>query len=340
MRLGAAVAVLGSAALVACGPGPVAAEVGGRSISAGSIDRETALLGLVPGYAATLAGAGRGPVSTTDVLTRRIDLTVVDAEVHRRHLVIDPAATRAAGVDAAAEVNDAAPGGWQRLPGWYREQLIARSAQVTALEVSLGMPAPTDAVLRAVYQRDASTVHTTRCVEHLLVADDAAAMAAGARLAAGESFSALASQVSIDRGSAASGGTLGCGTAAVQHFTAPFEQAVESQVAGRPGPPVHTRFGVHLIEVLSRATPPFEQVREQERLRWLAGGDNRVAERVAALLGATTVTVAPRYGTFDAAGPTPGVVPPRGAGTRPPTNRPALVPPGGNSGTQQAEPND
>lgn len=97
---------------------------------------------------------------------------------------------------------------------------------------------------------------------HILVKDEATIKAAIKRLAAGEPFGAVASELSIDRASRENKGDLGYFTSdmltedfTVKAFAAPLETISE---------PFQTEFGWHVVEVLDRRQarqPDFEQMR-------------------------------------------------------------------------------
>ena len=73
------------------------------------------------------------------------------------------------------------------------------------------------------------------------------------RLAAGEDFAAVATEVSDDTGSAATGGDLGCSNPA--QFVPEFADFALTQQVGEVGPPVRTQFGFHVILVTERTEP-------------------------------------------------------------------------------------
>ena len=86
------------------------------------------------------------------------------------------------------------------------------------------------------------------CSKHILVETAAEADEVLARLGAGEDFSLLALDLSLDPGSGSLGGDLGC--VLEGSFVAPFEDAA---YAADPGDVVvaESQFGFHVIEVLS-----------------------------------------------------------------------------------------
>lgn len=102
------------------------------------------------------------------------------------------------------------------------------------------------------------------CSSHILVETPAQAQAVLTRLAKGEPFEALAKELSIDPGTQAEGGDLGCYP--LGNLIEPFERAmVRLKVGETTRTPVKTEFGYHIIrlnKVEPMAYAPFEAVQE------------------------------------------------------------------------------
>jgi peptidyl-prolyl cis-trans isomerase C len=104
-------------------------------------------------------------------------------------------------------------------------------------------------------------------VRHIMTRTREAAQAARDRVRAGESFAAVAADVSIDPGAKVNGGELGWSLPA--HFDPAFGAAmVKLKPAGLAAEPTQTRFGWHLIEVeevkLGKdSLPAFDSVKER-----------------------------------------------------------------------------
>jgi peptidyl-prolyl cis-trans isomerase D len=156
--------------------------------------------------------------------------------------------------------------------------------------------------LREVYQSrlDEFREPERRQVRHILLAVPVDADAAVAqdtkarldairdRILAGESFSAVAEEVSEDPVSAAAGGDLGLVERGMMDPA--FEQAAFALEQGVVSEPVRSRFGYHLIEVtgIEGGEPkPFEDVRDQLAAELNSGGAEGayfdLAERLANL---------------------------------------------------------
>lgn len=87
-------------------------------------------------------------------------------------------------------------------------------------------------------------------VRHILVDDEAIALAAAEALNDGESFAALARAISTDPGSGARGGELG--EAYVGNYVPEFRQAIETAEVGALVGPVQSEFGFHILQVRSK----------------------------------------------------------------------------------------
>jgi parvulin-like peptidyl-prolyl isomerase len=166
---------------------------------------------------------------------------------------------------------------------------------------------PTDEEVRSRFDEQLTSL-TEACVSHILSDGEEGALAAKARLDAGEDFAAVASAVSTDPSAADNGGDLGCsrlGNYVAEFATGAFEAPI-GEVVG----PVRSQFGYHLILVSERTEPDFDELRddiaaalEQERSttlfnEWLTGK-----------IDGAVVEVDPKYGTW-ATDPIPQILPP------------------------------
>ena len=132
-------------------------------------------------------------------------------------------------------------------------------------------PAETDIVARYDANREEFVAVEQRRASHILVEvsderDESAARevieSAIARLAAGETFAALAEELSDDPGSKAQGGDLGLAPRGV--YVGPFEDALFALAApGELSEPVVTEFGVHLIRLDGIEESRYPELEEQ-----------------------------------------------------------------------------
>ncbi|WP_420550601.1 SurA N-terminal domain-containing protein [Litorivicinus lipolyticus] len=166
---------------------------------------------------------------------------------------------RVQGVTAADQVVTATPD-QAALEALYEQNLIAWQLpeQLTAEYVLLSRDAQIDldavdeADVRDAYDRYVAGLQSnqeTRASHILLTGDDslAKAIAAKARLDAGEAFAAVAGELSDDTLSAEAGGDLGF--AAAGTYVPEFESALNALTVGQVSEPVQTQFGHHLIQL-------------------------------------------------------------------------------------------
>ncbi|MGD9792797.1 MAG: peptidylprolyl isomerase [Acidimicrobiia bacterium] len=174
-----------------------------------------------------------------------------------------------------------------KFPKDYADQLVTNLAEQNAL----GRFLAEDLVKQDPSQR-------RLCLSHILVGTEADANAVEARLAKGEDFATIASEVSSDAGSAANGGALrdqngSCDSlASLSGYVPEFADAASTAKLGVPTAPVKSEFGYHVI-LLTDTPPPSPR----EGLEpWLAE-----------VIPTAKITVNPKYGSWD---PNQGVVAP------------------------------
>ncbi len=102
---------------------------------------------------------------------------------------------------------------------------------------------------------------------HILVSNEADAQTVLDDLAAGQDWSALAAQFSIDSASASTGGDLGWFPRG--KMVEPFENAAFDMKIGEISQPIQSQFGYHIIQVLGHEDRPvndadYEQLRAQK----------------------------------------------------------------------------
>jgi hypothetical protein len=127
--------------------------------------------------------------------------------------------------------------------------------------------------LKDVISADVQPVQTQVWARHILLSDEAIALATIDRIKAGEDFGALAKEISQDTGSGAAGGDLGW--FGKGQMVAPFEEAAFSLEPGVISPPVKSDFGWHIIQVIARQDRPltsseYQQARDQSFNEWLS----------------------------------------------------------------------
>ena len=143
------------------------------------------------------------------------------------------------------------------LEAWYQKNsqrfLTPESVRLQFAEASIGdvanqvVVAESDLLNLFAENKDRYTETERRRARHILLATEKEANDVLAKLKSGSDFSALATQLSKDTGSAGSGGDLGFSEKSA--FVAPFAEAVFSMKEGETRGPVKTEFGFHVIRL-------------------------------------------------------------------------------------------
>jgi peptidyl-prolyl cis-trans isomerase C len=310
-----------------CPPGGAALEARGRTVSVDELERRTevlkALYGLEPPDKSDRKRADAFP---RDLAKSVAVALIVQAEVDDRGLQAGDKAVRDALDRYVAE----------RFPEGGRARFIeslgnqgVSEAEVLAefrrlIETNRLFQAVTEKVTvsddelpRAFEERkDRLAVPERRRIRHLVVADEAQARAALARLQGGEAFAAVAKEVSLDAATREGGGDLGVLSAA--ELAGPFAEAAFAAVVGQPFGPVKTDLGWHLgvVEEVTPGRPvTLDEVRDQ--LRQQLVGERRLSEWRKFLgkeIGEAHACYAARYRPADPDAPPPDItenVPPR-----------------------------
>ncbi len=149
---------------------------------------------------------------------------------------------------------------------------------------------------RSVYEESADQLEQL-CVRLIATEDQASAEAAYERVVAGEDFSKVATEVSIDTTSAPTGGDIGCvprgGIANVFG---------EGAVAAKPGdllPPADGEGSWLFVQVDDVKAPAFEDVQETLDQVLPGASDAAAQEFLGKAFTSARVTIDPRYGTWN-----------------------------------------
>lgn len=181
------------------------------------------------------------------------DISVTDEEVDE---LINQMKEQSGGEEVFQQQLDAMNATIDQIMERVRYDLLFRKVQA---EVNKEAPKVPDAEVRAYYDEhiaEYTNDQETRQVKHILVNTEEEASQVKARLGAGEDFATLASELSLDTGSAGTGGMLPqpvtvTNSGLVPEFEAAMGQLKEGEVSG----PVQTSYGFHIIAV-ERIIPP------------------------------------------------------------------------------------
>lgn len=274
--------------LAACGggSGSVAATVNGEDITVSQVE------GVMAGEAASGDSAFSEALSTliqweitSQAAESEFGIGATDAEVddEKQALLAQYGAT------SIEEFLDA-QGISEDLFTRFARQIVIQRGVTVSLEPSV--PEPTEEDIAAEIAANAGA-WTEVCASHFLVETEEEAQAALVRVEAGEAFADVATEVSLDTGSAAVGGNLGCNSP--EGFVAEFALATLEAPIDEAYGPVETEFGFHVVLVSSREEATTDEVRSfltQEAT--FAASEVWFDEAV----DAADVTVAEQYGTW------------------------------------------
>lgn len=180
-------------------------------------------------------------------------------------------------------------------------QIIIEDAVRVEVESTVEEPTVEDAEQAIA---EAPSDWTEVCAVHILVETEDEATAVLGRLDDGEDFAVVAQEVSIDTGSGAAGGDLGCTSPAI--YVPEFAEATMSAEIGVVVGPVQSQFGYHVIRVDERTDVPVEDVR-QGLVESNVG--QALSDWFVLAIESADVTVVEEYGTWQT-DPFPAVVAP------------------------------
>jgi foldase protein PrsA len=257
-----------------------------------------------------LSGAGKDTVDprlAAGWLTAVIYDKLITHEFDRRHLKVTADDTDAAKSQLSTQFGN--PDVANAFPKWFQTRLVDRNARAVAVRSALsGLDLSEDSLKK--YFEAHKDEFSQNCLSHILVKTKAEADAALARIKGGEDFGAVAKAVSIDTGSGAKGGDLGCNPNGV--FVPEFDKVAATQPIGQISDPVQTQYGFHLILVRERKAATFDSAKEQVKAALNAETQGAFRQFLSDAVTSAKVTVDKRYGTFQppATGKPPEVVPP------------------------------
>ncbi|HEX9682859.1 MAG TPA: peptidylprolyl isomerase [Acidimicrobiales bacterium] len=313
-RLIALVVAIAALAAACNNASPFAARVNGHTISADSVQSELAHIAGNEPYRAAIEASGLNVLGESDgtydaafaaqVLNRQILFQLVREELENLGAAVGADDLAAARANVAAQV-----GGDEVFAAFndeYQESLAFRTAEVTVLQQALAS-APTGPEAARSFYDENPDLFEQACAHHILVDSEEEASDVIARVEGGESFDDLAQELSIDTGSGAVGGDLGCAPRGV--YVPEFEEAIFSGPVGELQDPVQSQFGFHVIRVDSREVPPFAEVEAEVQQQLATQGQDAFGTWLQEAVSNADVDVSPRFGSWSE-GLAPSVVPP------------------------------
>ena len=283
-----------------------AATVGDSAITIDELERDVILFGFLSGLSGAPCGTA-APFESQEAACARFTLSndireelakayAVDHGLSVENAVVNDAIAQLETNIGGAEVLDArlAESGLDRAD---LQRLAGRLLLLNVVQEAVVDERLDDEVLREQYDEQLGTF-TTLEVAHILVEDHGEAERIAGEVTPG-TFEQVARRESSDPGSAQNGGSLGTYSEAefASQFDPDFVAGALELEPGEISGPVETQFGWHVIRLVSREVPAFEDVREQLR----ASGAGQVFEEwMLERLDATDIDVNPRYGRLDA----------------------------------------
>ena len=291
-----------------CATGPAAA-VGETAITRESLAKELAAIAGNRAYVRNYeeqakvkaVDGGRRPSKLFRAVTLTNDITFVAV----RYLA-EQRGVRASEPDAEAKKAAAAVVGgaqfFEGFPPWYQRDLEHRTMVSMALRRALlNQTTPEQ------YYRRNRDQFVRACTSDILVKTMAEAEAVRKRILAGESFTDVAREVSIDRGTGPRGGFLSCNERG--DLVLELDAAAFSLPMGELSQPIEIENGFHILKVDSRATPPLDKIRGEIDEAMAKSAAQELKSLIRLRLRQLGVKVARDYGRWDAARIV--VVPPR-----------------------------
>ncbi len=291
--------IVATGALVASACGTSVGTGSGAVSVADSALSRSEILEYLDGWAVVNGGV-EGGLLERELATGGIEFWVQTTALKHELAEEITAADRTSGKTWAADTfPDVANGSaaYEALVTWWSTRLAIGRENSAAVDLE-----PTEAELRARLDEINQNQPETVCASHILVDTEDQAVAVLERIASGEAFTALAPELSIDPGSGANGGSLGC--VARGQYVEGFEEAVWDGSDGDLIGPLETEFGFHIIlhEGFMMGFE-FEEVEAELREQVRNERDEQVNEehavRMALAAADADVRVDSRYGEWD-----------------------------------------
>jgi foldase protein PrsA len=191
--------------------------------------------------------------ATDQAAAEEFDITVSDEQVDERIDELVAESAPEAELEDYLEAVNASEDGIRAFARWTLTQEAIQEELSSTFE-----PVTDDDVAQEI--EDFPLEWTQVCASHILVATEEEATDLKTQLDDGADFAVLATEVSLDTGSGANGGDLGCASPA--GYVGPFADATMTATIGVVTDPVETEFGYHVIVVTDRTSVPSDAVRQ------------------------------------------------------------------------------
>lgn len=276
----------------------VAAQVGEVDISVADVEdaaAEQSVASEAPGSPGEEAQAAALTALIRSEILRQaaeeLGVEVTDEDVAEQRAQVEEQAGSPEALEQALEQAGVSPEQFQQS---LREQAIQ-----TKIIAQLSEDIDDDAVRSAFDDDPQGRFGPRLAVRHVLTETRDEAQQALRRIRSGEDFAEVAADLSIDPGSAESGGDLG--DIGRGETVEPFEEAAYGAEVGELVGPVRSEFGFHVIEVTDRiAAPEFGDVEEQIRDELTAqSGGPAFADFITGFISDRGVEIDEAYGTWD-----------------------------------------
>jgi hypothetical protein len=316
-RLIPAVAFLGaSTSLAACTYSPVAAQIGGQTITQSELNTELkALLGnsafLKQLTSSSTGSSVENPLSASPkyvlstafvdkVLQRRITFDLIKQALKKSGVTVGSDQVTIG--TALAISSYGGPTIFGAFPKSYQLEVIDDYAALVTIEGDLTKTDFSLSALQSYYTAHLSD-YVNICAAHILSTTASAANSILAKLNTGSSFVVLARTNSADSSTAQNGGYIGCALPSQfsSSFGASFANEIKTGPIDKPLPIVTVGSGYSIPLVASRTQLTFSQSLAAIATTKLGTTGGAVVNAfVAGAAKSANVTVSPQYGTFSA----------------------------------------
>lgn len=262
-------------------------------------------------------------------LRDQIIYRLIRTEVEKQNLKADDACKAAGAKDVYTSIGagdvDKGKATFEKFPKAYQDTLLSRDLDTLVLQAHLAAQECVPADAAKAYYDAHPDEFTQTCFSLILSQDQAGADKAEARLKAGEDFATVAKSESLDTTSAAKGGDFGCQSKGT--LPTVLVDPVFATAPGTTSAPLAVAGGFVILKVTDRKAATLEESRSQAEEVAASTAGQAFQEFVRQAVTSATVTIDPRYGTFNK--DTFSIDPPGGAATTtttldsvPPTSTP------------------